>query len=292
MCESLGTTPVSALLGRYADGEIRVEIQEKVRGQDMYVIQSACRPVNDHLMELLIMVDALKRASAQRINVIMPYYAYARQDQKDKPRSPITARLVADLVSRAGADRIVSLDLHAGQIQGFFAIPVDDLAVLGVFVDDLRDKVRGDEVVVAPDSAGVVRARAFAKVLNLDLAIMDFRRVEEDRAVHIVGNVAGRPVIIVDDMIDSGRTLERSVQAVAAAGARRIDAYCVHPVFSGKAVERLGRLPLESLTVADTIPLAGEAMANAKVRVVSIAPILAQVIRRLHTDQPINSYLH
>ncbi|OIP91045.1 MAG: phosphoribosylpyrophosphate synthetase [Syntrophobacteraceae bacterium CG2_30_61_12] len=292
VCRTLGTAMGHARIGRFADGEVRIELQDNVRGKDVYIIQSACRPVNDHLVELLIMIDAIKRASAQRINAVMPYYGYARQDQKDRPRTPIAARMVADLLCRAGVQRFVAMDLHARQVQGFFDIPVDDIAVLTVFVDDLKPRLAGREVVLAPDSAGVARARTFAEALNLDLAILDFRKASDDDTLHVVGNVAGRPVIIVDDMVDSARTLERSARAAAAVGAAEINAYCVHPVLSQGAGERLQRAPIRSLTVTDTIPLTAATARHPKIRVVSIAPILADVIRKLHLDEPLNHYLH
>lgn len=292
VCRTLGTPMGGAQVGRFADGEVVIEIQENVRGKDVYVIQSACSPVNDHLMELLIMIDALKRASARRINAVMPYYGYARQDQKDKPRTPIAARMVADLLTRAGVHRFVALDIHAGQVQGFFDIPVDDIAVQKVFEDDLMSRLTGREVVLAPDSAGVVRARGFAESLHLDLAIMDFRKTIEDEAVHMVGAVGDRPVIIIDDMVDTGKTLARAAHSAIAAGAARVDAYCVHPVLSQGALARLDASPIRSLTVTDTIPLRPETTGNPMIRVVSIAPILADVIRRLHLDEPLNSYVH
>lgn len=287
VCSLLGVSLGLASVKRYSDGEVWVEINENVRGKDIYVIQSACHPVNQHIMELLVMTDALKRASAHRISAVIPYYAYGRQDQKEKPRVAIAAKMVADLLSTAGADQIVSIDLHASQIQGFFDIPVDNVSGAKVFLDDVSRSLKGDEIVVAPDAGGVERARAFAERLNIGLAIMDHRGVEFEPT--IVGNVSGRHVILLDDMVDSGRTLVRAAKAAEAAGARFIDAYCVHAVLSANSVERIELSPIRSLTVTDTIPLTEEAMKSKKIRVVSIAPILSEVIDRISCEKSVSS---
>lgn len=288
---ALGVPLGKAFVGRFSDGEVRVEIHENVRGRDVFVVQSTCRPVNQSLMELLLMVDALKRASAGRVNAVAPYYGYGRQDQKDKPRVSITAKLVADLISAAGADRVVSVDLHADQIQGFFSIPVDNFTGVKALFDDLRSHLSGDEVVVAPDAGGVGRAREFAQRLNAELAIMDYRGVSYDMPSRIIGDVEGRSVILLDDMVDTGKTLCRAAEAAKAAGARSVDALCVHAVLSGGAVERLSQSPIRWLVITDTIPLPPEAVGNEKIRVVSVAPMLAECIKRVHYHKSVSSLL-
>ena len=275
------------LVTRFSDGEIRVEIGENVRGKDTYVLQSTCPPVNENLMELLIIIDSLKRASAGRINAIIPYYGYGRQDQKEKPRVPLTSKVVADLLSVAGADRVISIDFHAEQIQGFFNIPVDHLFGSAVLIPDLKERLRGDEIIVAPDSGGVERARLFASALHLDLAIMDYR-TEAIRSL-IVGNVRGRRAIILDDMIDTGRTVLRTAKVALEAGADVVEAYCVHPIFSGSAVDDIAASPISCITVTDTVPLSEKAKALDKIRVVSIAPMLAEVVRRVHFEESVSS---
>lgn len=290
VCDGLGMPRGRALVGTFSDGEIRVEIQENVRGRDVYVIQSACPPLNHHLFELLVMIDALKRASAWRITAVVPYYAYGRQDQKDKPRVAISARMVADMLTVAGAHHVVSVDLHAEQIEGFFSIPVDNLLGLDVLVQHVRDAgLRGDEVVVAPDAGGVPRTRIFAGRLQAGLAIFDGRETTCTFLSRMVGDVKGRRVIIVDDMVDSGRTLARAAEGAAAAGAEIVDACCVHPILSGDAVERLEASPLRRLTVTDTIPLSERAALCGKIDVVTIAPLLSEVIRRLHYEESVSS---
>ncbi|NLJ26800.1 ribose-phosphate diphosphokinase [Desulforhabdus amnigena] len=289
VCLNLGVEAAKALIGRFSDGEVRVEIQHNVRGKDVYVVQSTCPPVNENLVELLVMIDALKRASARCINVVIPYYAYGRKDQKDKPRVSITARLVADLLTVAGAHRIITVNLHADQIQGFFNIPVEHLFGTRVLLDAIRKDIRGDEVIVAPDAGGVSRARAFASRLNVDLAIMDSRYQNDVRHSFIVGDVSGRRVIILDDMVDTARTLLRAVEGAEAAGAASIVACVVHPVLSGNAVEKLASSALQALTVTDTVPLSQEATGCEKIRVVSIAPMLAEAIRRVHLEESVSS---
>lgn len=289
VCSLLGVALGKALVGRFSDGETRVEIHENVRGVDVYVVQSTCPPINENLFELLVLVDALKRASARRINAVIPYYGYGRKDQKDKPRVAITSKLVADLLSVAGCDRVITVDFHADQIQGFFDIPVDHLWGMEVLLDAVQNGLQGNEVVVAPDAGGVERARAFARRLNLDLALLDHRRTGDDPYYRIVGNVKERRVIILDDMVDTGRTLERAARGAETAGAASIEAFCVHAVLSGKAVERIQASPLCGLTVADTVPLPQEALECKKIRSVSTAPMLAEVIRRLHFEESVSS---
>lgn len=289
VCSLVGVALGDALVGQFSDGETRVEVRQNVRGMDVYIIQSTCPPINKNLMELLVLIDALKRASAGRINAVIPYYGYGRKDKKEKPRVAITSKLVADLLSVAGCNRVITVDFHADQIQGFFDIPVDHLWGMGVLLEEVRKNMQGNEVVVAPDAGGVERARIFAQRLKLDLAIMDHRRADNEHCSRIVGNVRGRQVLILDDMVDTARTLDRTVRSAEAAGAASIDAYCVHAILSGSAVERLQASSLRSLTVADTIPLSREAIAWGKVRVVSTASMLAEVVRRVHYDESVSS---
>jgi ribose-phosphate pyrophosphokinase len=287
VCSLIGVSLGQVLVSCFSDGEIRVEINENVRGRDVYVLQSTCRPVNQHLMELLLMMDALKRASVHRINAVIPYYGYGRQDQKEKPRVAITAKMVADLLRTAGADQVISVDLHATQIEGFFNIPVYNLVSNKVLLEDAEKRLKGDEVVVAPDAGGVERARALAEGLNIDLAMMDHRGVDYEPS--IVGKVTDRPVIILDDMVDTGRTLIRAAKSAEKTGASCIDAYCIHPVLSGNAVEKIESSPIRSLTVTDTIPLSQEAMNSEKIRILSIANMLAEAIKRIHSEKPLSS---
>lgn len=289
VCSHLGVAQGKALVGRFSDGEVRLEVGENVRGKDVYVIQSTCPPVNENLIELLVMIDALKRASSKRINVVIPYYGYGRQDQKIKPRVSISARLVADLLSVAGVDRVITIEFHSDQIQGFFDMPVDHLYGAQVLLEDLRGGVRGDEIVVAPDAGGVERARKFAERLNSDLAIMDCRGTECDPSSQIVGRVKGRRVIILDDMVDTGRTIVRTAEAAIAAGADIVDACCVHALFSRDAVHRLESSHLRYLTITDTVPLSPDAMNSGKIRTVSIAGLLAEAIRRVHLEESVSS---
>jgi len=268
----------------FSDGEIAVEIEESVRGWDVFVVQSTCPPVNQHLMELLVMMDALKRASANSISAVVPYYGYARQDRKVHPRVPITSKLVADLLTVAGADRVLTVDLHAGQIQGFFDIPVDNLFATPVLLDDIRKRFQGDDmVVVSPDAGGVERARAFAKRLDAGLAIIDKRREKANvsEVMHIIGEVEGLDAILLDDMVDTAGTLTNAARALKANGARRVYAACTHSVLSGPAVDRIVNSPLEELITTDTIPLRPEAKACGKIRPLTVAPLLAEAIRRI-----------
>jgi ribose-phosphate pyrophosphokinase len=276
---------------RFSDGEVYVQINENVRGADVFLIQPTCPPVNDTLMELLIMIDAVKRASAHRITAVLPYYGYARQDRKVQPRVPISAKLVADLLEAAGIDRVLALDLHAGQIQGFFNIPVDHLfAGPVVMIEYLRKKDLKDAVIVAPDAGGVERARAIAKRLNAGLAIIDKRREGPNAAIamHLIGEVRGKDAVVIDDMIDTAGTLIQAVDALAREGARRILACGVHPVLSGPAVERIAASPLEEVVVTNSIPVPAEKR-TARVTVLSVAPLLGEAIRRIHDEESVST---
>lgn len=289
IADYLGVPLGEAEVSRFADGEILVQIFENVRGADVFVIQPTCRPVNENLMELLVIIDALKRASAWRITAVMPYYGYGRQDRKVQPRVPITAKLVADLLTAAGVHRVVTMDLHAGQIQGFFTTPVDHLYAAPVLLQYFQERMLGEAVVVSPDAGGVERARAFAKRLDTSLAFIDKRRTgpNEARVMHIVGEVEGRDVIIVDDMIDTGGTLTQAVPALLEKGAKRIFASCTHPVLSGAAVERIEGSALEEVVVTNTIPLS-EGRHSKKLSVLSVAPLLGEAISRIHKDESVS----
>jgi ribose-phosphate pyrophosphokinase len=283
----LGEADVS----RFSDGEVYVQINENVRGQDVFVVQPTCPPVNDHLMELLVMMDALKRASARRITAVLPYYGYGRQDRKVMPRVPITAKLVADLITTAGCQRVLAVDLHAGQIQGFFDIPVDHLfAAPPVIVDYLAKKDLKDPVLVSPDAGGVERARAIAKRLNAGLAIIDKRRDGPNVAVfmYLIGDVKGKDVVVIDDMIDTAGTLIQAVEAVKREGARRILACAVHGVLSGPAIKRIESSALEEVVITNSVPLTPE-KANPKIHVLSVAPLLAEAIRRIHDEESVST---
>ena len=289
IADYLGVPLGEAEVSRFADGEILVQIFENVRGADVFVIQPTCRPVNENLMELLVIIDALKRASAWRITAVMPYYGYGRQDRKVQPRVPITAKLVADLLTAAGVHRVLTMDLHAGQIQGFFTTPVDHLYAAPVLLQYFQERMLGEAVVVSPDAGGVERARAFAKRLDTSLAFIDKRRTgpNEARVMHIVGEVEGRDVIIVDDMIDTGGTLTQAVPALLEKGAKRIFASCTHPVLSGAAVERIEGSALEEVVVTNTIPLS-EGRHSKKLSVLSVAPLLGEAISRIHKDESVS----
>jgi ribose-phosphate pyrophosphokinase len=280
----LGIPLGKAVVKTFSDGEISVEIQESVRGWDVFVVQSASPPVNDNIMELLIMMDALKRASANSISAVIPYYGYARQDRKVNPRVPITSKLLADLITVAGADRVLTVDLHAGQIQGFFDIPVDNLFATPVLLEEIRRRFPGDHlVVVSPDAGGVERARALAKRLEASLAIIDKRREKANvcEVMHIIGDVEGKDAMLLDDMVDTAGTLTNAARALRANGARRVYAACTHAVLSGPAVERIIDSPLEELIATDTVPLRADAQACGKIRILSVAPLLAEAIRRI-----------
>jgi ribose-phosphate pyrophosphokinase len=277
--------------GRFSDGEIAVEIGENVRGSETYLIQSTCAPVNDSIMEMLIMADALRRSSADSITAIMPYYGYARQDRKVAGRTPISAKLVADLITTAGIDRVLTVDLHAGQIQGFFNIPVDNLYAMPVLLDEIRALKLEEPVMVSPDAGGVERARAYAKRMNSTLAIIDKRRERANvsEVMHIIGDVKDRDCVLLDDMIDTAGTLTNAARALAEAGARRVYAAATHAVLSGPAVHRIVDSPLVQVIVTDSIPLRGEAQASPKFRQASLAKLLGEAIRRIHNSDSISS---
>jgi ribose-phosphate pyrophosphokinase len=289
----LNTDLANAELGRFSDGETQVEITENVRGGDVFVIQSTCPPTNDHLMELLLTLDALKRASAGRITAVVPYYGYARQDRKVSPRVPISAKLVADLMTTAGAARVLTMDLHAGQIQGFFNIPVDNVYATPVLLAYIRQKVHDGEgvTVVSPDAGGVERARAFAKRLHANLAIIDKRRAaaNEVAEMKIIGEVTGRVAVIIDDIVDTAGTIVAAADAIRSAGAQDVIACCTHPVLSGNALERLRKSSLTKLVVTDTIPLHDGARALPNVTVLSVAHLIGEAIRRIHNEESISS---
>jgi ribose-phosphate pyrophosphokinase len=291
IADSLGTPLGKAELYNFSDGEIFFQIDENVRGRDVFVIQPTCTPVNENLMELLIMMDALKRASAFRVTAVVPYYGYARQDKKDKPRVPITAKLVADLFSKAGADRILTMDLHAAQIQGFFDVPVDHLFAAPVILEAIRALEIPDLVIVSPDAGGVERARAIAKRLQAGLAIIDKRRVAANEAEvrHIIGEVDGKNVLILDDIIDTAGTLYKSIDALRKEGARRIFAAGVHAVLSGPAIERLMDSAVESVLITNTTPLEAKLEQCPKLKPFSVAPLLAEAIERIHSNSSVSS---
>ena len=290
ICKDLRIKLQDALVGRFSEGEIRVKINENVRGKDVFIIQPTCPPSNDNLMELLIMIDALRRASAQRITAVIPYFGYARQDRKDQPRVPITAKLVANLLTVAGASRVLTMDLHAGQIQGFFDIPVDHLFSVGVFVDYFSKMNIKDLITVSPDVGSIKMARAYAKRVSAGLAIIDKRRVspEKAEAIHIMGEVENKNVIIVDDMIATGSSLIEAVEALKKAGAKTIYAAITHGVLSGPAIQRIDQCKgLEKLLISDSIPLSEEKK-HPKIQVLSVANLLAEAIKRIHNEESVS----
>lgn len=275
----------------FSDGETFCQIEENVRGSDVFIVQPTCAPVNENLMELLIMLDAFKRSSASRVTAVLPYYGYARQDKKDQPRVPITAKLVADLISRAGADRVLTMDLHAAQIQGFFDVPVDHLFAAPVLLDAIRSLAIPDLVIVAPDAGGVERARAIAKRLEAGLAIVDKRRTAPNVAevMHIIGDVEGRNVLILDDIVDTAGTLSKTVEALKKSGAQRILAAGIHGVLSGPALERILASPLELVLITNTTPVEEKLRRCSKLRALSVAPLLGEAIRRIHENSSVSS---
>ncbi|MEE8546621.1 MAG: ribose-phosphate pyrophosphokinase [bacterium] len=291
ICEYLDQPLGDAVVRDFSDGEIMVEIAENIRGSDVFVIQPTCKPVNKNLMEMLILIDALKRASAWRVTAVIPYYGYARQDRKVTPRAPITAKLVADLLTVAGADRILALDLHASQIQGFFNVPVDHLYAAPVLLEYLKSLDLNDMVIVSPDAGGVERARAFAKRLGAGLAIIDKRRdgPNVSKVMHIIGDVKGKPAIVVDDMIDTGGTLVQGLEALEEAGAGPIFATATHPVFSGQALKRLSSAPCEKIIITDSIPLEEDFESCEKIIQLSVAGLLGEAIRRINRDESVSS---
>ncbi|MBI4964648.1 MAG: ribose-phosphate pyrophosphokinase [Desulfomonile tiedjei] len=276
-----------ATVGSFSDGEIQVEFKENVRGMDVFVLQSTCQPVNDNLMELLVMVDALKRASASRVTAVLPYYGYARQDRKVASRAPITAKLVADVITAAGVDRVLTIDLHAGQIQGFFDIPVDHLYAGPIMAEAIKaNHFTSECTVVSPDAGGVERARAFAKRLGSSLAIIDKRRSKpnESEVMNVIGDVTGKDAILLDDMVDTAGTLVKAAQALENAGARSIYACSTHPVLSGQAVDKLNESPIKKLYITDTIPTEEKSLKCPKLQVESVAPLLGEAISRIHRE--------
>ena len=290
--EYLDVPLTNALIKRFSDNEIFVEIMENVRGEDVFFIQSTCYPANDHLMELLIAVDALKRGSARRITVVIPYFGYARQDRKTGGRTPISAKLVANLITAAGADRVLTMELHAGQIQGFFDIPVDNLIIAPVFVPLIEKRFKGDEVcIVSPDVGGVVRARALAKRCNGDLAIIDKRREKagESEVMHVIGDVAGKVCILVDDIVDSGGTLCNAAQALKDHNAKSVHAFVVHGVLSGEAVKKVDASPLESLVLSNSIPPTEATLKSSTIEHVSVANLMGEAALRISEERSISA---
>ena len=291
VCRYLGIEQGKIMAKTFSDGETQIEIHENIRGRDVFVLQSTCTPVNDNIMQLLIIMDALRRASAKRITAVIPYYGYGRQDRKVKPRVPITAKLVADLITAAGADRVVSIDLHAGQIQGYFNIPVDNLFTLPLYLKYIRNHFKNDLVIVSPDAGGVERARAYAKRLSASLAIIDKRRDAPNiaEAMNIIGEVEGKTAIILDDMIDTGGTLTQGANAVKKRGASKIYACCTHPVLSGPSIERLEESPIDKLVVTNTILLREKARNCQKIDVLSVAELLGEAIKRIDNSDSVST---
>jgi ribose-phosphate pyrophosphokinase len=291
ICDNLGVALGKANVSTFSDGETRVEINENVRGMDVFIIQSTCTPVNITCMELLIMIDAMKRASADRITAVVPYYGYGRQDRKVAPRAPISAKLLADLITTAGANRVLSMDLHAGQIQGFFNIPVDNLFATRVLLDYMKKTHQDNTVVVSPDTGGVERARAFGKRLGASLAIIDKRREgpNETQVMNIIGNVEGNRVIILDDMIDTAGTVVQGVNALKEAGALEVSVCCTHPVLSGPAIDRIENAEIKEVVVTDTIPLSERAVQCKKIKVLSVSGLLSEAVRRIYYNDSVSS---
>ena len=291
ICDYLATPLGEAKVGTFSDGEIQIEINENVRLKDVFIIQSTCSPVNNNLVELLLMIDAFKRSSASRITAVMPYFGYSRQDKKVAPRVPISAKLVADMLTVAGANRIITMDLHAGQIQGFFDIPVDNIFAAPVLIDYMKTRMNHDLVIVSPDAGGVERARAFAKRLDADLAIIDKRRSapNQAKAMAVIGDVQDKVAVILDDMADTAGTLTEAVEAISKAGAREVHACCAHPVLSGPAVQRISESELKTFVVTDTIPLSEKAAACDKIKVLSIAKLVGEAIIRSYRGDSVTS---
>ena len=295
IAESLDSRMGNATVGQFSDGEIAVEINENVRGKDVFILQSTCAPTNDNLMELILMVDALRRASAARITAVVPYFGYARQDRRVRSaRVPISAKVVADMMVKAGVDRVMTMDLHADQIQGFFDVPVDNVYGSPILLDDIERQNYDDLVVVSPDVGGVVRARAIAKQLNADLAIIDKRRPQANQAqvMHIIGEIEGRTCVVVDDMIDTAGTLCKAGEALNDHGAARGVAYATHPILSGPAVDNITNSVLDEVVVTDTIPLADHARRSGKIRQLSVAGLIAEAIRRVSNEESVSAMFH
>lgn len=291
ICKNLSVQLSDALVGRFSEGEIRIKINENVRGKDVFVVQPTCPPPNDTLMELLIMIDALKRASAYRVTAVIPYFGYARQDRKDQPRVPITAKLVANLLATAGANRVLTMDLHAGQIQGFFDIPLDNLFAVGVFVDYFSSLDIKDKVIVSPDVGSIKMARAYAKRVSADLAIIDKRRDSPDKTevMHILGDVQGKNAIIVDDLIATGSSLLEAIEALKRAKCKKVYAAITHGVLSGPSLSRIDDCKdLEELVVTDSIPL-GDSGQHPRIKVLSVAKLLSEAIKRIHNEESVSS---
>ncbi len=292
MAKSLGVELGRATVGRFSDGEVTVEVHQNVRARDVFVVQSTCAPTNENLMELLIMVDALKRASARRITAVIPYYGYARQDRRPRSmRVPISAKVVANLLETVGVERVLTMDLHADQIQGFFDIPVDNIYASPVLLSDLKSKAYPDLVVVSPDVGGVVRARALAKQMGCDLAIIDKRRPKANvsEVMHVIGEIDGRNCVIMDDMIDTAGTLVKAAEVLKERGAKRVFAYCTHPILSGPAVDRIAASQLDEVVITNTIPLSDAAKACKKIRQLSVAFLFAETIRRISDGESVTS---
>ncbi len=289
ICKELGTGLGVSEVGNFQDGEISVFIGETARGADVFVIQPTCPPVNENLMELLIMIDALKRASAGRVNAVIPYYGYARQDRKTKARDPITAKLVANLITKAGADRVISMDLHAGQIQGYFDIPVDHLLGVPILVNYFQDLIEKETVVVSPDLGGVTRARSFASLLDLPIAIIEKRRPKANvsEVMNVIGDIEDKNVIIVDDIADTAGTITKAAKVLKDFGAKRVYAACTHALLSEPAIERIENSPIEKFVITDTIPLPEEKKIN-KIESVSVAPLFAEAIKRIYQNQSVS----
>ena len=286
----LGRSLSDTRIGRFSDGEIRVEIHDNIRGRDVFLIQSTCAPCNDNLMELLILADACKRASSGRITAVLPYYGYARQDRKVASRAPITAKLVADLITAAGVDRVLTVDLHAGQIQGFFDKPVDNLFALPLLVREMEKFCDKEHIIVSPDAGGVERARSFAKKLDIGLAIVDKRRSSPNEAevMHLIGNVQGKKAILVDDMIDTAGTLTKAAEAVMVHGAQSVMAVATHAVLSGPAIERINMSPLDSVLVTDSIPLGEKSVHTSKIETTTVAALIAEAIYAIHNNASVS----
>ena len=291
ICAHLGTTLGAAAIRNFSDGEIHLQVNENVRGSDVFVVQPTCTPVERHLMELLLMIDALRRASADRITAVLPYYGYARQDRKDKPRVPISAKLIASLMETAGADRILALDLHAAQIQGFFDVPVDHLFAAPVLIDYFRTTGMKNLTVVSPDAGGVERARAFAKRLNAPLAIVDKRREEANVAevMHVIGRVAGQNCLMVDDLIDTAGTLVKGAEALLERGAASVTACATHAVLSGPAVQRIEESSIKEVVLTNSIPLRDAAASCGRIRTLSVASLLARAIQSIHDETSVST---
>ncbi|WP_170833035.1 ribose-phosphate pyrophosphokinase [Vreelandella arcis] len=295
IAESLDSRMGNATVGQFSDGEIAVEINENVRGKDVFILQSTCAPTNDNLMELILMVDALRRASATRITAVLPYFGYARQDRRVRSaRVPISAKVVADMMVKGGVDRVMTMDLHADQIQGFFDVPVDNVYGSPILLDDIERQNYSDLVVVSPDVGGVVRARAIAKQLNADLAIIDKRRPQANQAqvMHIIGEIEGRTCVVVDDMIDTAGTLCKAGEALKDHGAKRVVAYATHPILSGPAVDNITNSVLDEVVVTDTIPLSDSARRSGKIRQLSVAGLIAEAIRRVSNEESVSAMFH